>query len=144
TTYRDGRYRLEGVPKKKNYGITATVLKGLPYFDHTHLWVADAAGLDPLETNLAIERGLELSGRVVDKNGRPAGADVYYHPAGNNPNVKDTSKGLISSDGGGAKPGGRFYLAGWAGKGGVGGRGRESGKNAAPELAKIMTGSGVR
>jgi RNA polymerase sigma factor (sigma-70 family) len=143
TTDKDGRYRLEGVPKKKNYGLTVTGRKGLPYFDHTHLWVADAAGLDSLETNLSIERGLELTGRVVDKSGRPVGADVYYHPGGNNPNVKDTSQGLISSDGGRTSPDGSFYLTVWPGKGAIDVRARDSDKYAPVDVEKMLVELGI-
>jgi RNA polymerase sigma factor (sigma-70 family) len=144
TTDKDGRYRLEGVPKKKNYGLTVTGRKGLPYFDHTHLWVADPAGLDTLETNLTIHRGLELTGRVVDKAGRPVAADVYYSPGGNNPNVKDTSQGLISSDGGRTKPDGTFYLTVWPGKGAIDVRAGESDKYAPVEVEKVLTELGIR
>src|SRR4029079_17637742 len=97
-TDKDGRYRLEGVPKKKQYGLSVAGRKGVPYFDHSHMWIADVSGLDPLETNLTISRGLELTGRVVDREGRPVGAHVYYHSARDNSNSKATSQETLLSD----------------------------------------------
>ena len=35
TTDKDGKYRLEGVPKKSNYALTVAGQKGLPVFDYT-------------------------------------------------------------------------------------------------------------
>ena len=84
-TDKEGKYRIEGVPKKKNYGLNVAGVKGVPYFDYTHMSTADVAGLDPLETNLSINRGLELTGRVVDKSGRPVRAEVWYNRARRQP-----------------------------------------------------------
>jgi RNA polymerase sigma factor (sigma-70 family) len=116
-TDENGRYRLEGVPKKKHYGLNVAGRKGVPYFDHTHMWEADTAGLDPQETNLTIQRGLELTGRVVDKAGRPVRAEVSYDPLDKNPNAKTDLLRVISSDGWRTKPDGTFYLTVWPGKG---------------------------
>ncbi|MBO0700121.1 MAG: sigma-70 family RNA polymerase sigma factor, partial [Zavarzinella sp.] len=35
-TDESGRYRIDGVPKQKHYGLNVAGRKGVPYFDHTH------------------------------------------------------------------------------------------------------------
>lgn len=113
-TDKDGRYRLDGVPKKSAYGLNVAGVKGIPIFDHTHMWVKDVAGLDPLETNLTVTRGVELTGRVVDADGKPVRADAMYFPHGDN----DTDQlRVISSDGWRTKPDGTFFLTAHPGKG---------------------------
>jgi RNA polymerase sigma factor (sigma-70 family) len=144
TTDKDGKYRLEGVPKKKNYGFTVSGAKGLPYFDYSLMWVADVAGLDALETNLNIDRGLELTGRVVDESGRPVRAEVFYSPLDNNPNAKDRGRGIISSDGWKTKPDGTFYLTVWPGKGVIDVRANDGSKYASVDVEKILSKLGVR
>jgi protocatechuate 3,4-dioxygenase beta subunit len=144
TTDKDGKYRLDGVPKKKNYGLTVCGAKGVPYFDHTTLWAADVAGLDPLETNLTIHRGLELTGRVVDKTGRPVSADVWYSPNGDNPNAKPNDFRVISSDGWKTKPDGTFYLTVWPGKGVLDIRAKDGSKYASADVEKVLSEAGIR
>jgi RNA polymerase sigma factor (sigma-70 family) len=140
----NGRYRLEGVPKKKQYGLNVSGRKGVPYFDHTHMWVADVAGLDPLETDLTITRGLELTGRVVDKAGRPARAEVFYSPSGDNPNGKDDPARVISSDGYRTKPDGTFYLTVWPGKGVLDVRADDAGRYATVDVEKLLREMKIR
>src|SRR5262245_38508234 len=140
----DGKYRLEGVPKKRQYGLNVAGRKGVPYFDHTHVWVADVAGLDALETNLTIDRGLELSGRVIDKAGRPVRASVYYNALDNNPNAKQDNLRVASSDGYMTKPDGTFYLTVWPGKGVLDVRANTADKFASIDADGILSKLGVR
>ena len=113
-TDKDGRYRLEGVPKKSHYGLNVAGTKGVPIFDYTHMWVADVAGLDPLETDLTVTRGIELTGRVVDAAGKPVRAQAMYFPPGD----KDVNlQTIFSSDGWIAKPDGSFFATAYPGKG---------------------------
>src|SRR5262249_34587722 len=118
TTDNEGKYRLDGVPKKKHYAFTVSGTKRLPYFDYTSEWIADVAGLDPLENNFEVHRGIAMAGRLVDKLGRPIRGEVSYSPLDSNPNVvKPGAFGVISSDGWKTKPDGTFYLTVWPGKG---------------------------
>ena len=86
----------------------------MPVFDHTHMWVADVAGLDPLHTDLAVTRGIELTGRVVDADGKPVRAEAMYFPHGDNDKNLQT---VISSDGYRTKPDGTFFLTAHPGRG---------------------------
>src|SRR5262245_54627125 len=140
----DGRYRIEGVPKKKHYGLNVSGRKGFPYFDHTHMWVADVAGLDPLETDLTIDRGMELTGRILDKAGRPVRAEVFYSPAGDNPNAKEDAQRVISSDGYRTKPDGSFYLTVWPGKGVLDVRADDRSRYATVDVEKLLTEMKIR
>lgn len=145
TTDQDGKYRLEGVPKKKHYALTATGAKGIPYFDGGTDWFADVAGLDPLEMNIDVHRGVELIGRVVDKAGRPVRAEVSYSPLDSNPNAaKPGMFGIISSDGWKTKPDGTFYLTAWAGKGVLSVFANDSGKYSVVDGESILSKLGVR
>jgi RNA polymerase sigma factor (sigma-70 family) len=116
-TDKDGHYHLEGVPKKPHYGLNVAGAKGVPYFDSTHMWVSDVAGLDPLVTDLKVKRGIELTGVVVDKEtGKPVRAEAMYFE----PKDKEdpTQIGRVwSSDGYMTKPDGSFYLTAHSGKG---------------------------
>jgi RNA polymerase sigma factor (sigma-70 family) len=141
-TDKEGRYRLDGVAKKPNYGLNVAGVKGLPIFDHTHMWVADVAGLDPLETNLTVERGVELTGRAVDADGKPVRAEMHYFPHGDNDSDKLK---VISSDGYRTTPDGMFYLTAHRGRGVLVVQARDANRFAAtdagPELAKIKNRS---
>jgi hypothetical protein len=131
------------VPKKPKYGFIVAGRKGVPYFDYTHMWTGDAAGLDPLETNLSIHRGLELTGRVVDKAGRPVRANVFYHPGTHNPNVKDTSQGIVASDGGRTTAEGEFYLTVWPGRGIIEVRANDPDKFASVDVEPVLKKDGA-
>src|SRR5262249_23661444 len=142
TTDSDGRYRLEGVPKKAFYSLCVAGRKGVPYFDHTDRGVPDTAGLDPLEINLTIDRGVELTGKIVDKAGRPVRAEVFYEPAKDNPNVKPTAFRVLTSDGWKTKPDGTFYLTVWPGKGVLDVRAGD--RYASVDIEKIYSQLGIR
>ena len=114
-TDKDGRYRLEGVPKKPHYGLNVAGAKGVPYFDHTHMWVNGRGRVSTRsETDLKITRGMELTGLVVDKTGKPVRAEAMYFPHKDNDQRSAT---VISSDGWRTKPDGTFYLTAHPGKG---------------------------
>jgi hypothetical protein len=116
-TDKDGRYRLEGVPKKPMYHLNVCGARGLPLFDRSHLGIKDVAGLDPLENDLTANRGVELVGRIVDENGKPVRAEVGYEACESNPNKPPIEPTVLSSDGWRTKPDGSFYVTGWPGKG---------------------------
>ena len=141
----DGKYRLEGVPKKSHYGLNVAGRKGLPYFDHTHPWEPDIAGLDPLETNLMVDRGLELTGRVIDKaTGKPVMADIHYMPVDDNPNAKKSLPTVFSSDGWKTKPDGTFYLTVWPGKGVLSVHAHDGDRYVRVDVEKILSQMNIR
>lgn len=84
-----GRYRLVGGPKRPNYVINAAGKPGLPYFDVTRRDIHDTPGLEPLTADLTMERGLEVSGRLLDADGKPVRGCVQYTPLPGNPHLKD-------------------------------------------------------
>jgi RNA polymerase sigma factor (sigma-70 family) len=89
TTDAAGRYRIEGVPKTKEYTVTA---QGVPYFEATKPSVADAPGFEPVVADFELERGLAIRGRVFDKKtGKPVRGTVTYHAFADNPSLKNVS-----------------------------------------------------
>jgi RNA polymerase sigma factor (sigma-70 family) len=91
TTNDRGEYRIVGAPKQPKYMMALGGRKGVPYIDYTQFDIADTPGLDPVKLDFELERGVEISGKVIDKvSGKPvSGGRVGYFHAGDNPNVKD-------------------------------------------------------
>jgi hypothetical protein len=87
---------------------------------------------------------LELTGRVVDKSGRPVRAEVFYNALDSNPNAIDRGAGVISSDGWKSKPDGTFFLTVWPGKGVIDVRANDGSKYASVDVEKILSKLGVR
>jgi protocatechuate 3,4-dioxygenase beta subunit len=84
-----GRYRLTGVSKHKEYTVSAG---GAPYFNCTKMDVADTAGLEPITVDFELERGIAIHGRLLDRaTGKPIDGHVGFMPAPDNPNVKNFS-----------------------------------------------------
>jgi RNA polymerase sigma factor (sigma-70 family) len=107
-----GRYRIDGVPKKSEYTVTA---QGTPYFVATKSRFADTLGFEPVTVDFDLERGLAIRGRVFDKKtGKPVIASVTYHAFADNPSLKTVS-GLDSGGGSGAD--GSFAVTGLPGRG---------------------------
>jgi protocatechuate 3,4-dioxygenase beta subunit len=117
-----GRYRIVGAPKLDSYTLSVAGKKGHPYLDHTVFDVPGTPGLVPLEVDLTVERGVEITGRVLSRDGRtPVRARVSYHDLPDNPHVKEfaTLKGFkhLVSDWGRVGPDGRFCVVGIPGRG---------------------------
>src|SRR5262249_52680862 len=86
TTDDQGRYRLAGVPKSRQYHLAAG---GGPYFASPQI-VNDTAGLEPVTADFELERGVLVRGRLADTaTGRPVRGTVYYLPQPGNPHLKD-------------------------------------------------------
>jgi RNA polymerase sigma factor (sigma-70 family) len=86
----DGRYRLEGVPKKDHYHLRASGARGVPYFNSHREDVKDTAGFAPVEVDFTLERGIEISGRVLDRDtGLPVAGEVHWDATRTNPHLKD-------------------------------------------------------
>jgi hypothetical protein len=86
TTDDQGRYRLLGTPKSKQYHLGAA---GGRYFGSSKI-VNDTAGLEPITADFEMEGGLLIHGRLTDKiTGRPVPGTIYYVPRAHNPHLKD-------------------------------------------------------
>jgi RNA polymerase sigma factor (sigma-70 family) len=87
TTDEQGRYRITGVAKRRQYWMAAG---GLSYFNCTKLDIADTPGLEPITVDLALERGIAVRGKLLDKiTGKPIRGQVHYVALPDNPNLKD-------------------------------------------------------
>jgi RNA polymerase sigma factor (sigma-70 family) len=107
TTDAEGRYQLDGIGKQAGYSIVAETKRGTPYFGAS-LRVQDTPGLDPLEVDFDLERGLEINGRLVDRATRePIQGQIFYNVLRENPHRLEYANG---SSGTHTRPDGSFTL----------------------------------
>jgi RNA polymerase sigma factor (sigma-70 family) len=141
-----GQYRLEGVPKKKHYTLAAAGKEGVPYFDTNSDRVEDTAGFGPITVDFMLHRGVEITGRILDKDtGTPVAAQVHYDAATDNPNRKDypplDEARVIISRWGRTCPDGTFTMLAIPGPGAVSVCGKDRERypivNARGELMKL-------
>ena len=89
TTDNEGRYRLDGVGKAKQYALRA----GWGGDEHFHINkqnIADTKGRDPITVDFELEKGLVLQCRLTDRaSGKPVRAGVFYFALAENPHAKD-------------------------------------------------------
>lgn len=119
TTDAQGRYRISGVGKRKQYWVAAG---GPPYFNCTKLDVADTPGLEPITVDFALERGIAVHGKLFNKvTGRPIRGRVQYVRLPDNPNLKDFTDinklGVAVSDTGKTNADGSFTVVAIPGPG---------------------------
>jgi RNA polymerase sigma factor (sigma-70 family) len=82
-----GRYRVVGASKRKQYDVSAS---GTPYFRRSKNHVADTPGLEPLTVDFELERGVVVRGRLTDKlTGKPVQGEVHYVELPDNPHLKE-------------------------------------------------------
>jgi hypothetical protein len=115
TTDDQGRYRLLGAPKSRQYHVSAA---GGPFFASAKI-VTDTAGLEPITVDFELERGLLIRGQLSDKvTGRPVPGTVYYVPRADNPHLKDyPGFAMISTSPTTVEPDGSFAVAAIPGRG---------------------------
>ena len=79
TSDKDGRFRLDGLPKVASYRIQADPLPGEPYFS-VATDVAGTDGLEPIPVTLELLKGVVVRVRLIDKaTGKAvAGQNVNY------------------------------------------------------------------
>ncbi len=87
-----GEYQLTGIPKPANPDrkIKLRVLPAAdqPYF-RTEVDVPKLSGLDPVELDIDLKRGVWITGQVKDaETGKPLPAHVSYYPRINNPHAE--------------------------------------------------------
>ncbi|HEY7313133.1 MAG TPA: sigma-70 family RNA polymerase sigma factor [Gemmataceae bacterium] len=81
----EGRYRLIGLPKKASYSLTFLPAEGQPYLA-AELKVADNVGLETLQFDAELRRGVPVHLRLIDKETRqPVRAVVDHTPLMSNP-----------------------------------------------------------
>jgi len=96
-TDRQGRYRINGVGKRNNYSVGVW---GVPYLDSWRDEIPDTPGLEPLIVDYQVQRGIAITGRLIDKNTRkPVQGWVLCMPLRDNPNRKNfmLRNGLFTS-----------------------------------------------
>jgi RNA polymerase sigma factor (sigma-70 family) len=80
-----GRYRLEGLPKAKQYEVTVQPRPDQGYLSATQ-WVADTQGLKPIPLDFTLRRGVTVRFRLIDKETRqPIRGLMQYTLARDNP-----------------------------------------------------------
>ena len=87
-----GHYRLLGLPKEGAKGHKLAVYPPLdrPYFITRRIEVAASPGIAPAKLDIALKRGLWITGKVTDvTTGRPVPAAIDYFPLLSNANAKD-------------------------------------------------------
>ena len=87
-----GRYRLTGLPKARSGGHKLAVYPPLdqPYFITRDLEFAASPGLDPVTHDIALKRGVSITGKITDlKTGKPVQAAVDYFPLLSNIHARD-------------------------------------------------------
>jgi RNA polymerase sigma factor (sigma-70 family) len=80
-----GRYRLEGLPKAKRYGVTVRPRTNPGYLPATK-WLEDTEGLKSIREDFALRKGVVVRFRLIDKEDRqPLQGHVQYTLARGNP-----------------------------------------------------------
>jgi beta-lactamase regulating signal transducer with metallopeptidase domain/protocatechuate 3,4-dioxygenase beta subunit len=76
-----GKYRLAGLPKGDGHELGVYPSLDQPYFITDSLKVTAGPGLDPVRFDIALHRGIWITGRVTDaQTGGPAQAAIHYYP----------------------------------------------------------------
>src|SRR5262249_20643270 len=78
-TDKDGRFRLDGLPKVASYRLTAVPDPGKPYLQASTT-VTDTDGLKPIPVTINLPKGVILTGRLIDKStGNPVAGHIVQH-----------------------------------------------------------------
>ncbi len=120
-----GRYRLAGLPKGDGHKLSVYPSLEQPYFITDSLKVPAGPGLEPVQFDIALHRGVWITGRVTDsQTGRAVRAAIHYYPYLANqhaqafPNFRPNT---ISANWTGHRyrtdPDGRFRVVGLPGRG---------------------------
>jgi hypothetical protein len=102
----EGRYRLDGVPVRRDCAIAIDGPADLPYLA-TSAAVPREAGVGPVTLDLKLKRGIWAIVRVIDKtDNTPVAGDIQYFVPADNPHVKEVQnlrpvrarKGRVTDD----------------------------------------------
>ncbi|MCA9078334.1 MAG: carboxypeptidase regulatory-like domain-containing protein [Planctomycetaceae bacterium] len=97
----DGKYEITGVPREAeghNYEYTLEFrVDDAVHFNHD-LRLESAPGQSPLELNVALDRGIKLSGRVTDAaTGKPVSGTVVYNALSSNELINQKECGEVAN-----------------------------------------------
>ncbi len=85
----EGRFRLTGMPKGEGNQLLMLPNDEQPYF-MAEVDVPDPAGVEPVEIEVLLERGVWIRGRVTEKHsGQPGYGSLFYLPFLDNPYAKE-------------------------------------------------------
>jgi RNA polymerase sigma factor (sigma-70 family) len=89
TTDAEGRYRLNGLPKRDGYWILAIPREGVPYVA-VKAPVPNGPGLAAVTVDIDLKQGIWIEGRLKDKaTGKPCKGAVEYYALESNPNLSN-------------------------------------------------------
>jgi hypothetical protein len=95
-TDKDGRYRLVGLPKRKDNVIVVEPPEGAAYLSRRHD-LEDTHGLDPVTVDFELRRGVLVKGRVTDKKtGAGVEARIAYFVFHDNPSRDELLRESLS------------------------------------------------
>jgi RNA polymerase sigma factor (sigma-70 family) len=113
-TDKDGRYRLAGLPKGPGCELRVRPPQGEPYLT-VMVNVPDGPGLVPVTLDVALKRGVWISGKVT-ANGKPVAGMVQYGVHSDNPNLQAAPDLALEFEYH-TNPAGSFRLVGLPGRG---------------------------
>jgi len=98
STDKDGRYRIDGLPKSDSYDLDVRTKPGWPHLRVPRRSVGDTEGLKPIDVSFEVTPGVAVRGRLVDKRtGHPVACDwVQYMPLPSNRFQKNDVQGSYS------------------------------------------------
>ena len=86
-TGKDGKYRLEGLPPDKAYQVYANPPENSTYL-RRGVSVEDVPGNKPIRIDIALVKGVVVTGRVIDKQtGKGVAAGIRFAPLPKNPYI---------------------------------------------------------
>src|SRR5262249_14315094 len=117
---KDGKYRLNGMPKGEGNVIRAGPPEGVPYLMPTHR-LADSPGLQPITADFTLKLGVWIIGKVKDKvTGQPARAVFDYCIFADNPLRKEVPNLVFNNYTYNNAIDGTFKIVGLPGRGLIG------------------------
>jgi RNA polymerase sigma factor (sigma-70 family) len=140
-----GRYRIEGAGKHKEYWVAAG---GSPYFNATKMQIPDTAGVEPLVVDFELERGIVVRGRLTEKGtGKPTRGHVGWLALPDNPNLKNFTGSpgpqVIAKDDGWSAADGTFSVVAIPGPGLLTVKANDEDRYPAAKTEGLKTASGI-
>jgi RNA polymerase sigma factor (sigma-70 family) len=155
TTDAKGNYRLVGLPKhaapplygearRGGHVIQVVPPAGKPYLPSVKE-TSTTTGLDPLQMDFELKRGIEIRGRVTDKaTGKPVQAQVDYFAFTTNPHLREApgfrGSGHVSAF---TAKDGSFKLVGLPGPGIIAAKAGRTNVFGSPDEGRYVAGSGA-
>lgn len=87
TSDEDGNFELQGLPMEGKVQLSVSNPGGLPWLDASRN-IRVRADRRPKSIHLQLDRGVVVTGRVLDDNGQPVSGSVTYLAVGQNPQLR--------------------------------------------------------